>query len=76
MNKLDEEAYKQALTAIFAQVKESYPQFQVGKTLNGIIADWSDTQLKGLQAAVGVEVLTESSKDARYEQGITSFSVI
>ena len=55
MNKLDTSAYKHAFEAIFNQVKKSHPEFRVGKTLNGIIADWSDTQLQGLQAAIGEE---------------------
>ena len=34
---------------------KKHPAFGVGKTLKGIIADWSDTQLQGLQDAVGEE---------------------
>ena len=55
MNKLDASAYRHAFEAIFNQVKKNHPEFGVGKTLNGIIADWSDTQLQGLRAAVGEE---------------------
>lgn len=50
MNKLDASAYRYAFEAIFHQVKKNHPEFRVSKTLNGIIADWSDTQLQGLQA--------------------------
>ena len=53
MNKLDTLAYKHAFEAIFKQAQKQDPNFGVGKTLKGIIADWSDVQLKGLQAAVG-----------------------
>lgn len=44
MNKLNAEAYCQAFQAIFTQVKAVKPDFEVGKSLKGIIADWSDTQ--------------------------------
>lgn len=53
MNKLNALAYKHAFEAIFTKVKGDFPEFEVGKTLNGIIADWSDTQLQGLQEAIG-----------------------
>ena len=55
MNKLDASAYSQAFQAIFGEVHKKHPAFGVGKTLKGIIADWSDTQLQGLQDAVGEE---------------------
>ena len=55
MNKLDASAYRHAFEAIFNQVKKNHPEFGVCKTLEGIIADWSDTQLQGLQAAIGEE---------------------
>lgn len=52
MNKLNAEAYCQAFQAIFTQVKAVKPDFEVGKSLKGNIADWSDTQYKGLEMAV------------------------
>ena len=55
MNKLDASAYSQAFKAIFGEVQKKHPDFGVGKTLKGIVADWSDTQLQGLQDAVGEE---------------------
>ena len=62
MNKLDNLAYNQAFGAIFSKVKRDYPKFGVGKTLNGIIADWSDTQLQGLQGAIGEETANKVMK--------------
>lgn len=55
MNKLDATSYTHAFNAIFSKVKEVYPTFEVGKTLKGIIADWSDVQLQGLRRAIGEE---------------------
>ena len=56
MNKLDAPAYTEVFKAIFSQVKTDYPEFKVGGSLKGIIADWSDTQLLGLTDAVGNKV--------------------
>ena len=56
MNKLDAMAYSSAFQAIFDSVKTSCPHFGIGKTLEGIITDWSDAQLHGLQAALGEEL--------------------
>ena len=53
MNKLDAAAYAAAFQAIFDCVKKSCPHFGVGKTLKGIITDWSDAQICGLKAAIG-----------------------
>jgi hypothetical protein len=55
MNKLDALAYEAAFSSIFNHVKKMHPGFGVGKTLKGIIADWSDTQISGLKGAIGEE---------------------
>ncbi len=70
MNKLDAPAYKQAFHAVFSQVKVAHPEFAVGDTLKGIIADWSDTQLKGLQSAVGEENANKVVKGCQVSQRI------
>ena len=43
-------------------MKEYHPNFEVGKALNGIICDWSDKQVKGLELAVGVDVANQVLK--------------
>ena len=53
MSKLDAPAYKAAFDSIFTHAKSKHPQFEVGRSLNGIIADWSDTQMNGLRLAIG-----------------------
>lgn len=55
MSKLDAEAYASAFQAIFRCVKKLHPHFGVGKTLKGIVTDWSDAQLRGLHSAIGKE---------------------
>ena len=37
-------------------VKADHPKFTVGKTLYGVIVDWSDAQIRGLKEAVGSEL--------------------
>ena len=62
MDKLDAQAYKAAFDSIFTQVKKNHPKFGVGKTLKGIIADWSDTQMNGLRSAIGEESANKVAK--------------
>lgn len=62
MNKLDAFAYQCAFEAIFGQVKKHHPKFAVGKSLKGIITDWSDTQLKGLQSVIGEDKTSQVVK--------------
>lgn len=35
------------------------PQFQLDKTLKGVIVDWSDTERKGLRDAIGEAMADE-----------------
>ena len=51
MDKLDSSAYEAAFHSIFTHTKKNHPEFDVGKTLKGIVADWSDTQMNGLKLA-------------------------
>ena len=62
LNRLDAAAYATCLKAVFQKVKEPNPSFTVGETLLGILADWSDTQLKGLEDAIGKEVVAKVMK--------------
>ena len=55
-------AYTTCLKAVFWRVKELNPSFVVGETLLGILADWSDTQLKGLEDALGKDVVAKVMK--------------
>ena len=62
MDKLDAPAYKAAFDSIFTHTKKNHPGFSVGKTLKGIIADWSDTQINGLKLAIGEETANKVVK--------------
>ena len=41
---------------MFDQCKEDHKEFGVGKSLKGIILDWSNAERKGLQLAIGQEL--------------------
>ncbi len=62
LNRIDTDAYAQCFRAIFQQVKEDHPTFQIGQSLTGIIADWSDQQANGLANAVGTPIANEILK--------------
>ena len=53
MNHLDANSYAQCFKAIFEQTDEDHPSFKVGESLTGIIADWSDQQVSGLEMVIG-----------------------
>lgn len=53
LNQINAEAYESCFTAIFTTASSRHPEFEVGGSLQGILLDWSDHQLKGLANAVG-----------------------
>lgn len=65
LDRLTAEAYEHCFKSVFATAKETYPQFEVGKTLLGVILDWSDQQIKGLEGAVGKETAAMVAKGCR-----------
>ena len=42
LDRLTAEAYEHCFRSVFESVKKSHQQFEVGKTLIGVILDWSD----------------------------------
>ena len=56
LNKLTTDAYHKCFSSMFGAVSSTYPKFKVGKSLVGIIMDWSDQQFSGLELAVGKDV--------------------
>ena len=48
-------AHKLAFQKTFDKCKQDHPHFEPGKTLQGIVVDWSDAEIQGLGAAVGPE---------------------
>ena len=62
LNQLDASAYTTCFDALFRKVTELHPGFKVGETLLGILADWSDTQVKGLENALGKENVSKVMK--------------
>ncbi len=53
LNHINAEAYECCFAAVFATASSRHPEFKVGGSLQGILLDWSDHQLKSLANAVG-----------------------
>ena len=56
LNSINTTAYAQCFRAIFDRVSKYHPSFSVGKSLVGILMDWSDQQYNGLQEVVGENI--------------------
>ena len=65
INGMDAEAFRQSFHVIFTAVKTLHPKFEVGKSLHGIIMDWSDAQIKELEEDVGPDVAAKVMKGCR-----------
>ena len=55
MDKQGKNAHKLAFSKTFNKCKTDYPEFEPGKTLLGVVVDWSDAEIQGLGSAVGPE---------------------
>lgn len=58
-NKENSDFYKKAFELMFKFRHQECPQFQLDKTLKGVIVDWSDTERKGLRDAIGEAMADE-----------------
>lgn len=56
MDKQDANAYALAYSKTFLKCKSVLDDFEIGKTLLGIVVDWSDAEIKGLGKAVGKDL--------------------
>ena len=65
MNKQTQEAFEIVFGKVFSAVKSKHPLFQPGKTLRGILTDWSDTQRAALSTVLGKELATELCKGCK-----------
>lgn len=74
--KVDAVAYKIAFAAVFEQVQSDHPTFSVGKSLIGIVLDWSDTQLKGLEMAVGKEIADKTMKNCQVSNSSNNYYTV
>ena len=62
MNSLTVNAYRDVFRSIFDTVRQDHPKFAVGKSLKGIITDWSATQRRGIEQSTSVEVASRVLK--------------
>ena len=58
----------QSFSAIFTTTSTRHTEFSVGGTLTGIILDWSDTQLQGLEKGVRTDVVDKAVKGCQLGQ--------
>ena len=56
------EAYALPFSKTFAYCKDSHEEFEVGKSLLGIVIDWCDAEINGLGKAVGRETAVKLLK--------------
>ena len=55
MDQQSSRAYELGFKKVFEQCNMADQNFKVGETLQGIVTDWSDAEIKGLQNVVGRE---------------------
>ena len=65
MDKQDAEAYALAYSKTFARCKAEIKDFELGKSLLGIVIDWSDAEIKGVKKAVGESMASTLLKGCR-----------
>ena len=54
MDKQDRKAYAVAFNKTFQKCQPDHPtEFELWKTLKGVVVDWSDAEINGLGQAVG-----------------------
>ena len=58
-------AYALAFSKLFTKCKNRYPNFELGKSLVGVITDWSDAEVNGLKKFAGDKVATQLLKGCR-----------
>ena len=61
------EAYEYCFWSVFETVKTLHSQFEVGKSLLGVIFDWLDQQMKVLESAVGSDMAAKVAKGCRVQ---------
>ena len=55
-DKENTEMYQKAFKMMFATWKQAHLDFSLGKTLKGIVLDWSDTERAGIEQAIGKDL--------------------
>ena len=65
LDRQDMVAHAIGFKKLFDQCKVSCPNFNIGKSLLGIVTDWSDTEIAGLKHVVGEETATQLLKGCK-----------
>ena len=66
LDKQTAEPYALAFWKMFDHCSQSSKMFEVGRSLLGVVIDWSNTEATGLKVAVGEHKATELEKDVKY----------
>ena len=56
MTREDHNAYALGFRKTFEKCKRDHQEFELGKSLLGIVIDWCDAEIRGLRDAVGTEI--------------------
>ena len=56
LDKEGSKGYGLAYKKMFEKCSSDYPEFEVGKSLKGVVTDWSDAEIAGLRSAVGEDL--------------------
>ena len=56
MTREDHNAYALGFRETFEKCKRDHQEFELRKSLLGIVIDWSDAEIRGLRDAVGIEM--------------------
>ena len=59
MTREDHNAYALGFRKTFEKCKRDHQEFELRKSLLGIVIDWSDAEIRGLRDAVGIESSSE-----------------
>ena len=62
LTKQTHEGYALCFRLMFDRCKKECSSFELGKTLVGIVIDWSDAEAQGLRDAVGEELANQLLK--------------
>ena len=62
LTKQTHKGYALCFRLMFDRCKKECPSFELGRTLVGIVVDWSDAEAQGLRDAVGEELANQLLK--------------
>ena len=74
-DRIIQKAYEMIFARMFEEVQKIHPTFQVGVSLQDIVADWSDIQRSALGTVLGEEVATAVCKRLQGKHFLQHFNM-